>query len=290
MFSQAGSLLAMSSPFLPPTLALALLAAGNAAAQIPSLPGGAQSHWVVADPQELVVYLTFNPANLQDRLPGSLRFLTVKGLATRGVPWAADYLTKQPNHGAWGISFLEIVRMGTFSIDGRSPSWPRNGAAALWFARVEPSDPSADLGPGTPFLALEFWLPDRAYVSYMRQRGYYATYGDVSLSQAPGGRWLGSVKVKGLTLKADCLPQGPLTGGAGSAGMQTFFAPRASGLQKFVRVAFAGHQVQACSEDSTWTLRGTHPAAGGTLLPPANFEFGYRLVGGTYDLSLPRGK
>ncbi len=265
------------------TLVCATLATREATAQIPALPKGAQTHWVVKQPQEIVVYLTFDPAKLKQCLPKSLRFITVKELATSGIQWATEYLNQHPGHDQWGISFLEIVRMETFAIDGRSPNWPKNGAAALWFARVAPSDPSADLGPGKPFLSLEFWLPDRAYVEYMRQKGYYATYGDVRLAQDSAGTWRGSVKVKGLNIAAECIPTGPITGGSGSSGMQVYFPPLSSGIQKIIRVAFAGHYLQDCSKDSSWILRGTHPLVGGILLPPSNFEYGYNLVGGTYS-------
>ena len=47
----------------------------------------------------------------------------------------------------------------------------------MWFARVAPADPSIDLGPGKPFLAMELWLPDRKYVAYMRGKGHYAEKG-----------------------------------------------------------------------------------------------------------------
>ena len=82
------------------------LATINATAQIPTLPPGAQTHWVVKRPQEIVVYLTFNPANLKQCLPKSLRFITVKELATSGIQWAKVYLAQHPGHDAWGISFL----------------------------------------------------------------------------------------------------------------------------------------------------------------------------------------
>lgn len=263
-------------------LACATLATGEATAQIPTLPDGAQTHWVVNQTQEVAIYLTFDPAKVKQCLPKFLRFITVKELATSGVQWATDYLTKHPAHDQWGISFIEIVRMGTFLIDGRSPNWPKNGAAALWVARVAPSDQSVDLGPGKPFLSLEFWLPDRAYVAYMRQKGHYATYGDVRLFQDSQGKWRGSVKVKGLTVVAECIPTGPIAGGSRSSGMQVFFPPLSSGIKKILRVAFAGHSLQDCSNDSSWILRGTHPLVGGTLLPPSVYEFGYDLVGGTY--------
>ena len=128
----------------PCLLAVALLCsgvlAGDAPAQVPALPEGAQTHWVVGQPNEIVAYVTFDPTTVERRIPRALRLITVKELAATGVRWATDYLAEHTAHGHWGVSFLEIVRMGSFTIDGRAPNWPEHGAAALWCARVAPSD------------------------------------------------------------------------------------------------------------------------------------------------------
>jgi hypothetical protein len=258
------------------------LLAASTPAPVPDLPDGAQTHWVVEQPEEIVAYLAFDPATVQRRLPPRLRFITVEELAAGGVHWAKDFLDKSPTRAEWGVSFLEIVRMQTFTIDGRRPDWPTHGAAALWFARVAPSDPATDLGPGRPFLALEFWIPDRAYVAYMLEKGHYATYGDVRLHRGYKGKWSGSVKVDGLGVAAACKPAGPVTGGPGSAGMQAIFPPASSSVTDVVRVAFAGHREQSCEDASSWRFRGTHPLAGGALLGSSTFQFGYRLRGGSY--------
>ena len=263
-------------------LCLALLTARGAAAQIPTLPDGARTRWVIDDPEEIVGWLTFDPATVADRIPRYLRFITVGELATGGVGWATAYLADHPAHGEWGISFFEIVRMETFAIDGRSPDWPPDGAAALWFARVAATDPSTDLGAGLPLLALEFWIPDAAYTAYMLGRGHYATAGDVRLARDDDGELVGSVSVVGLTATVRCTPIGPITGGADSAGAQVFFPPASSDLGTLVRVAFAGHREQRCGEVAPWNLSGTHPLARGVLLAPPTLQFGYRLVGGAY--------
>lgn len=260
---------------------LALLTSA-ALAQVPDLPDGARTHWVVAEPEEVVAYLAFDPATVRDRLPPRLRFITLEELAAGSVHWAKDYLFRNPAKAQWGVSFLEIVRAKAFSIDGRDPDWPEHGAAALWLARVAASDPTTDLGPGRPFLALDFWIPDRKYVAYLLQTGYYAKYGDVRLRQGPKGNWLGSVSVDGLSVAAACTPTGPVTGGVGSAGTQVIFPPRSSSATDIVRVAFAGHREQACEDGSSWTLHGTHPLVSGVVLGPPSFQFGYNLVGGTY--------
>jgi hypothetical protein len=236
----------------------------------------------VTQPDEIVAFGLFDPANVARLLPERLRFLTVEELAQGGLSWAAKHLAGHPEHGAWGISFLEFVRAGTFAIEGRSPAWPRDGAAALWCARVAPRDPAAELGPGQPFLILGFWMPDRAYAAYMRRQGFWATYGEARLRREADGGWRGSLKAPGLAVEAACRPEGPVTGGSGSAGMQVFFPPRSSGMPGCVRLAFAGHRLQDCGREATWTFRGSHPLTGVAILPPTSFQSGYALSGAVY--------
>lgn len=260
---------------------LSLLMAAEAVAQIPALPEGAQTHWVVHKPEEIVSYLIFDPATVKERIPSFLKFITIEELAVDQIPWAKEHLSKYPAHADWGISFIEIVRMKTFEIDGHSPQWPKNGAAALWFARVAPSDSINELGPGKPFLAMEFWMPDSTYVSYMRNKGHYASYGDVSLHRNSEGKWIGSIEADGLSVACECMPMSSVEE-SGSSGMQVFFPPALSGITSIVRVAFAGHQEQVCKQEAIWKFKGTHPLANGIILGPSSFEFGYDLIGGAY--------
>jgi hypothetical protein len=266
-------------------LALAFLGsglwAGDAAPQVPTLPDGAQTKWVVGQPYEIVAWVIFDPARVARQLPPTLRFITLNELASSGVRWAMEHLAEHPAHRSWGVSFLEIIQTGIFTIDGRAPNWPEHGAAALWCARVAPSG-SADPGVGQPFLVLEFWMPDAAYAAYMRGKGHFATEGDVKLAKNADGRWEGSIGVPGLSVAAGCSPTGPVTGGPGSAGMQAFFPPFLSALKHTVRVAFAGHREQECGRDSTWQIRGSHPLGGGVVLQPSSFQYGYDLLGGAY--------
>lgn len=259
------------------------LLAVDLSTSVPALPDGARTEWLVAGPEEIVLYLAFDPATVQRRLPSHLRFITIAELASGGVGWAKDFLGQHPTKGRWGVSFLEFVRARTFAIDGRAPAWPAHGAFVLWFARVAPSDPAADLGPGRPLLALDFWLPDHAYVRYMSRKGYYASYGAGRLSPSARGQWYGSLAVDGLTISAECTPVGPVAGGPGSAGMQTIFPPASSAVTDLVRIAFAGHREQTCEIAPTWTFRGSHPLASAVALESPTFEFGYHLRGGTYS-------
>lgn len=260
--------------------AIVPLLAGAASMSIAAPGDNSDKGWIVRQPEEIVGYLLFDPATVADRLPRFLRFITVEELAAGGVGWASDYLAENSSRGGWGISFLEIIRTGTFTIEGRAPAWPEGGAAALWLARVEFSDSTADLGPGVPLLMLEFWMPDSLYVAYMLDRGYYATYGDVRLHRDPKGEWKGSVNVDGLSVLADCRPRGPVTGGAEDKGRQVLVPPASFTMCAPIHVAFAGHRIQSCDESSSWKLEGAHPLAKGIILGPATFQFGYDLVGG----------
>jgi hypothetical protein len=259
-----------------------LVFSAGAAAQVAKLPEGSQTYWVVKQPQEIVAYVVFDPFAVKGELPQSLRFISLRELATAGIPWATDYLANHPNQGNWGISFLEIVQVGTFIIDGRAPNWPKDGAAALWFARVSSSDPAVNLGPGQPYLALEFWMPDKDYVAYMHEKGYSATYGEAKLLRDSDGTWRGTLNARDLRVTAVCKPVGRVNGGAESAGSQTFFPPLSSSLKNVVRVAFAGHREQECGNGSSLDLHGAHPLTGGVAMEPMVFEYGYTLEGGTY--------
>jgi hypothetical protein len=249
---------------------------------LPELPGGAQTHWMVAEPEEIVTWLAFDPSVVRGRLPAYLRFITVGELSSGNVPWARAFLAQHPNKSHWGVSFLEFVRMGTFTIDGRSPTWPTRGAIALWFARVAPSDPLTQLGPGQPYLALDFWVPDHAYVRYMQAKGYYAEYGLATLYRNKGRGRSATLAVAGLRISAECRPTGPVAGGASSAGMQVIFPPASSSVTGFVRIAFAGHREQECAPSSSWSLRGVRPLASSISLGSSTFQYGYRLQGASY--------
>ena len=87
------------------------------AGQTPDLvPDASRYDWVIAGPQQVVGWFTFDPFGVADRLPESVRFTTVGELANAGIPWAVDYLVHHPSHEGWGVSFLEIVRADTFAI------------------------------------------------------------------------------------------------------------------------------------------------------------------------------
>jgi hypothetical protein len=251
--------------------------------QVPSLPDGAQTHWIVDQPKEIVSWILFNPSTVENRLPSTLQFITVGELASTGIPWAVDYLSENPKKKTWGISFLEIVKTGTFTIDKVALEWPEKGAAALWFARVAPVNPQEDFGYGQAYLALDFWIPDSSFAVKMRKKGHYATFGNVTLYQDEYGWWQGVIDMDDLKVVGNCLPTEPIYGGAQSTGKQTIFPPKESGVTDVVLIAFAGHRIQYCKDSSTWSINGSHPLSNGVLLEPFEFQFGYDMIGGAYQ-------
>jgi hypothetical protein len=254
----------------------------RAAAALPELPAGATTRWVVAGPEEVVTWLAFDPATVRERLPADLRFITLGELAAGGAGWARAFLGEHPAQVSWGVSFLEFVRADTFTIDGREPRWPAHGAAALWFARVAPSDPADDPGPGRPYLALDLWMPDHAYAGYMLAKGYHARAGEVTLRRDGHGRWRGALRADGLRVDARCELAEEGARSEGSAGLQAIFPPANSRSTDVVRVALAGHRVRPCVEPARWSRRGEHPLARALPLGETTFQWGYELLGGTY--------
>lgn len=240
---------------------------------------GRSGRWVVAGPEEIVAWLLFDPASVDDRLPADLRFVNVAELAAGNVHWARAWLEDHPGQGAWGISFLEIVRADRFEIDGQAPHWPADCAYALWAARVVPLQARSEKPEGLPLLILDAWLPDDAYVARMRAVGHYANFGDVALEQTADGRWRGAITVPDLKVVAECIPTGPVTGGPESAGQQVLFPPRSAGVDAVVQVVFAGHRVRNCADPDVVNIRGDHPLSLGIVLEPASFQTGYTLDG-----------
>ena len=263
-------------------IATALIQYNEAFTQALTIPEGSRTRWVINNAEEIVQYLTFDPATVEPRLPDNLRFTTLKELADNNIEWAADYLFSHPSNSNWGVSFLEIVRMQTFTIDGLEPNWPEQGAVALWCARVASSDSTIKLGPGQPLLVLDFWVPDSTYVAYMQNKGHYATYGDIELYQDTEQTWHGSIRTDNLAAEMLCKTSGPVFGGPGSRGEQTLFPPASSLLSDVIRVAFAGHHEQECDSDSSWRIQGNHPLVNGILVGSSIYEFGYNLIGGAY--------
>lgn len=254
-------------------------------AQIPTLPEGSNSQWIIKEPEEVVSYLIFDPETIKERIPPFLRTITINELAISNISWAKEHLKENPNHNDWGIGFIEIIRAKVFEINGQSPKLPEDGATALWFVRAALLDSLKDVGlDQTTFLAIEFWLPDSVYVNYMRDKGYYANYGDVRLRKIADTVWIGTIDVQDLNVSIQCIPKTSIER-IGSYGIQSIFPPIQSGIKEFIRIAFAGHKIHLCKESSTWIFKGSHPLVKGIILGESSFQYGYELIGKTYNIN-----
>lgn len=249
-------------------------------AQIPDLPEGAETTWIVDGAEEIITYVTFDPETVAERLPSGLSFLTLADLAAAGNPNAQAYLERFPNRAEWGISFLEIVRQEVFTIDGRAPNLPPDGAMALWFAGVKPAPGSPRAEGGR--LALDLWVPDSAYVPYMISKGHYASHGDVRLSRTAEGVWEGSIIVDDLHVRGTCRP-GPDVRSLDPGG-QPVYPPASANMKHVIRTAYAGHQERTCEEE-VWEISGSHPLSTAVRIEGSVVQFGYRLNGGAYRAS-----
>jgi hypothetical protein len=123
----------MKRNFLLVSCVFSSLLAVDALAQVPALPVGIQTKWVVDEPEEIVGYLIFDPATVKEKIPSFLRFITVEELAADQILWAREHLSEYPEHADWGISFIEVVRMKTFEIHGRAPEWPEQRRMRVYF-------------------------------------------------------------------------------------------------------------------------------------------------------------
>lgn len=246
-------------------------------AQIPVLPDGAETTWIVDGAEEIITHVIFDPRTVAERLPSGLSFLTMTDLAKAGNAKAQAHLETFPNRSHWGVSFLEIVRQEVFRIDGRAPKQPTDGAIALWFAGVKPAPDNTRAEPGR--LVLDLWVPDSAYVEYMLSKGHYASYGDVRLSRTAEGVWEGGIVVPDLKVGARCRPAPDIR--SLPPGKQLLYPPAGSDVNHMIRTTYAGHQESICDEEG-WQISGSHPLSTAVRIGGSVVQFGYRLHGGAY--------
>lgn len=256
---------------------LASVSPAEGGAQIPTLPDGAVSTWIVDGAEEIITHVIFDPRTVAERLPSGLSFVTMTDLVKAGNAQAQAHLETFPNQADWGVSFLEIVRQEVFRIDGRAPKQATGGAFALWFAGVKPAPDNPRAEPGR--LVLELWVPDSVYVEYMLSKGHYASYGDVRLSRTAEGVWKGSIVVPDLRVRARCRPAPDVR--ALPPGKQLLYPPAGSAVNHKIRTAYAGHQERICDEED-WQISGSHPLSSAERIGGSVVQFGYRLDGGAY--------
>ena len=247
-------------------------------AQVPPLPKDAQTRWEIGGTDEIAVQLLFDTAAVAERLPDGLRFVTLADVASK-LPAARAHLAAHPEHTQYGVSFLEVARSDHFSIDGREPQWRKDGAAALWFARVTPTGLKNERARGSEYVSLLILVPDRAYVEYMNTKGHYAQYGDVTLRREESGVRRGTIQTADLQVEAACTPSGELRTGGPS--YQTIYPPRDT-VNKFLILAFNGNRDGECQ--GKWKISGTNPLSKAVVVGAPVFACCGHFLGGAYKM------
>lgn len=252
------------------------------------LPPGGTTTWIIEAPEEIVTFVLFDPKTPGISLPSGLQFVSARDA---GMPEIGEHLKQFPDHAGWAFSIIEITREKTFSIDGRVPELPPNAGIGLWFAPVDPSQLREEIrtdlfdsiiAPSVgAVLGLGVWVPDRKYVSYMRERGHHAEYGHVTLIQDSTGAFLGEITLDSLRVTCVATPQGEVQVDS-SSGTQVLFSP---GEKVMGAVVIAGGMANNRLCDAKWSKSGNHPLAHGVLLGPTfmtSYDAGLR--GSAYRL------
>jgi hypothetical protein len=247
-------------------------------AQVPPLPEGAQTNWKIGGgTDEIAVQLLFDTSAVADRLPEGFRFVTLTDVASKFPP-AQDHLTAHPEHAQYGVSILEIAAQKLFSIDGHEPQWPKNGAIAIWLARVA-STMKNELVRGQEHLSLLILVPDKGYVEYMRSKGHYAEYGDVTLRRDESGVRHGSIQTTSLQVDAACTPTVELKTHGSS--YQTIYQPRGT-VNTFLILAFNGNRDGECK--GSWKISGENPLSKAVTVGVPVYACCGEFLGGAYKM------
>jgi hypothetical protein len=247
-------------------------------AQVPPLPEGAQTGWRIGETDEIAVQLLFDTSAAADRLPDGLRFVTLADVASKFPP-AQEHLTAHPEHAEYGVSFLEIAAQNLFSIDGREPQWPKNGAIAIWLARVT-STKKDERVRGEEHLSLLIVVPDQAYVEYMKSKGHYAEYGDVTLRHDESGLRHGTIRTASLQVDAACTPTSDLKTGGPS--YQTIYQPRDT-VKTFLILAYNRNRDGECK--GNWKISGENPLSKAVTVGAPVYACCGEFVGGAYKVA-----
>jgi hypothetical protein len=249
---------------------LAMISASSVAAAQKLPPGGTTS-WEIQGPEEIVTFVLFDPKTPGVSLPAGLRFVHARDAQ---MPEVQEYLKQYPDRAEWALSIVEITRQKAFLLDGKEPTLPENGGIGLWFAPVDPSDLTKEIGKDKfdsiiapslgAVLGLGIWIPDREYVAYMRARGHHAEYGMVTLVKESTGVFRGEIRLDGLHVQSSATPHGDVREDPAS-GTQVLFAPGKTVVNAVV-VAGSNARHRTCTAD--WSKKGDHPLARGVFVGP----------------------
>lgn len=265
---KADEYMAFLSIFVFALFALMSVSSVAVAQQLP--PGGTTS-WEIQGSEEIVTFVLFDPKMPGVSLPAGLRFISARDAK---MPEVQEYLKQHPDRAEWAFSVLEITRQKAFLLDGKAPTLPKNGGIGLWFAPVDPSHLTEEIGKDKfdsiiapslgAVLGLGIWIPDRKYVAYMRARGHFAEYGMVTLVKESTGVFRGEIRLDDLHIQSSATPQGDAREDPAS-GTQLLFAPGKTVVHAVV-IAGSNALHRTCSAE--WSKKGNHPLARGVFVGP----------------------
>lgn len=249
---------------------LAMISASSVAVAQQLPPGGTTS-WEIQGPEEIVTFVLFDPKTPGVSLPAGLRLVSARDAK---MPEVQEYLKQHPEHADLAFSFIEITRQKAFLLDGKAPTLPENGGIGLWFAPVDPSHLTEEIGKDKfdsiiapslgAVLGLGIWIPDREYVAYMRARGHYAEYGMVTLIKESTGVFQGEIRLDDLLVRSSATPHGDVREDP-ATGTQVLFAP---GERVMHAVVVAGSNARHRVCTANWSKKGDHPLSRGVFVGP----------------------
>jgi hypothetical protein len=271
------------------SMILALTFASTSA--VSQLPPGGTSSWKLGAPEEIVTFLLFDPQSPGVSVPAGLRFVPAKDAP---MPEIQEYVKAHPEHAGWAFSVFEITRQKEFLIDGKAPTMPEQGGIGLWIAPVDTSGLAEEI-PKDAFdrivspalgavLVLGLWVPDRAHVAYMRERGHHAEYGEVRLRGDGTAGFRGEIRLDDLHVRASVTPRGEGRQDPES-GTQVLFVPGTRVEHAFV-LSGSGGTHRAC--DGDWSKEGNHLLTRGVFVGPTYLtSYDEPLTGSSYPLRKP---
>ena len=258
-----------------------LIASASSQTNAQQLPADGLTSWEIRGAEEIVTFLLFDPKTSKVSLPAGLKFLLARDVK---MPEVQEYLKQHPDQAEWAFSFIEITRQQTFLIDGKAPSLPENGGIGLWFAPVDATQLTAEIGKekfnsiiapsAGAVLALGIWIPDAEYVAYSRARGHHAEYGMVTLVKDSKGVFRGEIRLDNLQVQTSSTPQSSAQADP-TAATQVVFAPGERVVHALV-IAVSNARHRTCTAE--WLKKGDHPLSRGVFVGPTYLT--------TYDVPL----
>jgi len=236
-----------------------------------TLPPGGMTNWEINGVEEIVTFALFDPKSPGIQLPPGLKFIPASAIR---MPQVIEYLKEHPKYSDWAFSIIEITKQKGFIIDGRALEAKKDGAIGLWLAPVDASNLSEKI-PAEAFnkiikpsldaaLALGVWVPDKEYVAYMKSKGHYGEYGNVTMTMDSAGIYRGEIRLDNLVIKNTA---SPLKGEEKdpTAGTQLMFSA-GSEVQSTIVLSGSGAVHRNCKAE--WKMTGSHPLSKAVLVGP----------------------